>query len=1088
MPKIEDIYPLSPMQHGLLFHWLLSPMAGQYVPQIVLTLSGYAENDGLKHSLEEAIQRHTVLRTGFQWEQRDEPFQVVYGDAQLPWTDLDWSDFNEAEQQTKLKNLLEANRTEPFNLHRPPLMRFQWIRRADQSHYLVFCYHHLILDGWSASNLLRETLLVGAIGNKTLAKNETTPPYSKYIAWLKEQDLAVAENFWRNRFSAKSSYPTSYLPYANERDPQSRSLPALQQISLNIDETRVLKEFTEASQLTLNSLLLGTFGLLLSRYSDQRNVVLGTTVSGRPPALSNAMSMIGLFINTLPVLIRTQSDITAKEWLQQIQLDQANSVDFEYTSLRDIQSWVNDGQAMFDCLFVLESYPVQVDASVEGTIRLEKVAFDEWTHFPLTLLVGESDQLQITARYQQNLLTDDTIKRMLGHAKNVLLQIANNPDARLCDISLLTVDEQTQIRSWNDTQRVTSTSRLTEAINSAPNQPLILPCLWQNSENAPSRTTIETNDNAHGEENARYDQLELNNVSINQLAHLLNKTGVGPDCYVAVYLQRCVSLPLVVTAIIKAGGAFVPLDPDYPPQRLQSIINDVQPTALIFDSSQRLPTLDTNAAQMDLSRLNLDGVPDSSPLVNLNSNNAAYMIHTSGSTGKPKGTINTHIGITNRLLWMQDRFQLSPDDRILQKTPIGFDVSIWELLWPMISGATLVIAAPDKHKDAAYLVESVKRNAITTMHFVPPMLDAFLEVDGVNHCSTLRRVICSGDVLTKTTQRNFFELLPHVELHNLYGPAEAAIDVTAWKCEPDSNHMVPIGYPISNTTIHLLDGNLNEVPIGVEGDLHIGGVGLARGYAGRPQLTAEAFIPGQDFVTCSQSKDSNTLNTMYRTGDRARYRPDGAIEFLGRKDHQIKIRGQRIELGEVEAAIRSHPDIRQAVVLLDHEKTGFPILIAYLTRQHNAQTMTTVENRRQLRDFLAARLPDSMIPTHYVTLDDLPVTSNGKVDRSALPSPPDNEPNSAIQPRTETEQAVAEIWREVLGVNEVSINDSFFELGGHSLSATRANTRIRKRFEIELPLRRLFEQPVLEDLATCIDAIRIGTSSDDSTHIEIEIE
>ncbi|MDB9524605.1 amino acid adenylation domain-containing protein, partial [Oscillatoria sp. CS-180] len=474
--------------------------------------------------------------------------------------------------------------------------------------------------------------------------------------------------------------------------------------------------------------------------------------------------------------------------------------------------------------------------------------------------------------------------------------------------------------------------------------------------------------------------------------------------------------------------------------------------------------------------------------------NALYILYTSGSTGRPKGVINTHRGVVNRLCWMQDTYTLTPTDRVLQKTPLSFDVSAWEVFWPLMTGVTLVLARPEGHKDSAYLVNLIQQAQITTLHFVPSMLAAFLEAPDASQCTSLKRVICSGEALPTDLQTRFFQTLPNVELHNLYGPTEAAIDVTAWSCQPapESSATVPIGHPIANTQIHLLDSQNRRVPPGIPGELHIGGVGVARGYLNRPDLTAEKFVPNP-FVGKADGSTNNEQRTtnneehiLYKTGDRARYLPNGALEFLGRIDHQVKLRGFRIELGEIEAILTQHPDISQCIVVLREDNGQEPQLIAYVVesevRSQESEDVTNQERRTNnpqpttipaLKTHLSNHLPAHMVPTQFITLDALPLLPNGKVNRKALPAP--NRPKSTPtrSPQTVTELEIAAIWREVLRLEAINAEDNFFELGGNSLSATRVNTRLRKAFELDIPLWVMFERPTIAELAIHIDAMQM---------------
>jgi amino acid adenylation domain-containing protein len=520
-------------------------------------------------------------------------------------------------------------------------------------------------------------------------------------------------------------------------------------------------------------------------------------------------------------------------------------------------------------------------------------------------------------------------------------------------------------------------------------------------------------------------------------------------------MERSLEMVVGILAILKAGGAYLPLDPTYPKQRLAFMLEDAEVSFLLAQLYliHELPAHQTKVVTIDADGVAFADYSQANPITSIQLEKAAYVIYTSGSTGKPKGAINTHKGLCNRLLWMQDTYQLEVCDRVLQKTPFSFDVSVWEFFWTLFTGATLVVAKPGGHQDLSYLVQLINQQQITTLHFVPSMLQVFLEEPGLEKCHSIKRVICSGEALPFEQQKRFFERID-AELHNLYGPTEAAIDVTAWKCQKNSNQkIVPIGYPIANIQIYILDNYLQPVPVGIPGELHIGGVGLARGYLNRQELTNEKFI----------SNPFEAAKRLYKTGDLARYLPDGSIEYLGRIDYQVKIRGFRIELGEIEAAINQHPSISASAVIVREDRTENKSLVAYITL-HPEQIVTISE----LRHFLESKLPNYMVPTAIVVLEALPLTPNGKVDRRALPAPDLTQlipESNFVAPYTPVEEMLAGVWAQVLGLEKVGVNDNFFELGGHSLLATRVISQIRQVFEVEIPLRSLFELPTVNELA-----------------------
>ncbi|MEO1389329.1 MAG: amino acid adenylation domain-containing protein [Cyanobacteria bacterium J06634_6] len=1056
--NIETMYPLSPMQEGLLFHSLLSPAAGTYIPQIVLSFSGELDGQLLKQAWEEAIARHSILRTGFYWEQRDQPFQVVYrksGLSQAAWQNLwieqDWQQLSEVEQSAKLKILLACNQTEPFNLNQPPLMRLTWIRSKDDTgknrYYLIWCYHHLVLDGWSASQLLKEVFQTYfVISGKIPPINQpVSRAYGDYIAWLNQQDAAKAESFWQSYLSGWDE-PIP-LPIINHKANSAKNGLVTEQLTeqqrpLSAKATQKLKAFAQTHKVTLNTVVQAALGLVLSRYCDTPDVVFGATCAGRPTALAGALSMVGLFINTLPVRVQIEREETIVDWLQKLSIQQAVTTEYEYVSLRSLQATFNDGNSLFDTLLVFESYPVSVESfNGQTDFQLENIQFNEWTHFPLTILVSGEDQLTFTAKYRADQLSLEAVSRLLGHLNNVITAFVKKPTRQLKDISLLCSVEKKQIADWNRT-----------AVDSYPLDKSLPDLFEAQVEKTPRAAALIFKD-----QTLTYQAL---NEQANQLAHSLQEAGIGPEQRVAVYMERSLEMALALLAIVKAGAAYVPSDPSYPEDRIQYMLEDADVSAVLKDIPE---TSDQ---------------PTHNPKRTLHPQSSAYVIYTSGSTGKPKGVINTHQGIVNRLCWMQQTYNLTIGQRILHKTPLSFDVSVWEIFWPLLNGATLVIAKPDGHKDSTYLTELIQTQKITVSHFVPSMLAAFLEAPNANSCTSLKHVICSGETLPPALQNQFFTQLPNTALHNLYGPTEAAIDVTAWQCQPNAK-TVPIGHPIANIQIHLLDSDLHPVPIGVPGELHIGGVGVARGYFNKPALTSERFIP------IPQSPNP-PIPYLYKTGDLARYLPDGAIEYLGRRDNQVKLRGVRIELGEIEAALIEHRAIRQSVVLIRNEH-----LVAYIVG--NLEVLTDL--KQTLTAFLKPKLPDVMVPTRYVPLKELPLTPNGKLDRRALPNPEKVENRQRVLPRNETEHAIASIWLTVLSIeDDIGIHDNFFDLGGHSLTATRVNTRLRKHFHLELPLQSAFEHPTIASLATHIDALTIATAppttrSTESTkkHKEIEL-
>ncbi|MGH1392473.1 MAG: amino acid adenylation domain-containing protein [Trichormus sp.] len=1067
--NIENIYPLSPMQQGMLFHTLLTPQAGVYVPQVCLYLEGKLDINTLQTAWNQVVINHPSLRTAFYWEQRDKPFQVVFKQVEIPWKILDWQTISEAEQQVELEKIFESDRTSSFDLKQPPLLRLTLIQLSATKYILIWTQNHLILDGWSSALVIKE-VFQNYYNSPSYYPNSR--PYGDYIAWLQQQDKIAAKTFWQKQLSGFTT-PTVIQRFAQKEN--KNLTPQEQTRSLTPSQTTALQQWAKQQQLTLNTLLQGAFALLLSRYCNTTDVVFGATSSGRPATLAGVESMVGLFINTLPVRVQVSPTDNLVEWLQKLQAQQAEALDYEYTSLLEIQEWseLAPGTALFDSILVFENYPVDTSGiSQNQDLRIIDIQSLEWTSFPLTMLVSVGNQLSLKVKYDSNRFTDNAITQLLEHFCNLLLGMSQ-PVRTIGNLPLLTQQEYETIHKWNQTEAYYP-----------------LECIHQQFVAQVERTP---DDVAVVFEEQQLTYRELNQRA-NQLAHYLQTWGVQPETPVGIYIERSLEMVIGILGILKAGGCYVPLDPAYPASRLTYIINETQVPVVLTQESLLQKLLGFTSPQasskvlsktlclcLDTDWHEIASASEDNPTTNANPDNAIYIIYTSGSTGAPKGVINTHRGVSNRLYWMQQQYGLQIGEAVLQKTPFSFDVSVWEFFWTLLNGGSLVMAKPGGHQDPNYLLEIIAQHKITTLHFVPTMLGVFLETPNLNErCRSLKRVICSGEALSIEIQNRFFQHLD-AELHNLYGPTEAAIDVTYWQCQPTDNlHTVPIGRPIANTQIYLLNDYLQPVPLGIPGEIYIGGVGVARGYWKRPDLTAERFIGGLGTLRQAQCIAGDwglgenfpptplhpyTPTPIYRTGDLARYLPDGSLEYLGRLDNQVKIRGLRIELGEIEAVINQHPDVQQAVVILDSKQADNQRLVAYVVQKSNSLELPNFTS--ELQKFLASQLPEYMLPSVFMELSELPLLPNGKINRQALPTPETvrHANQSYVAPRNSTETIIANILADVLRLERVGIDENFFELGGNSLSAIRVTSRLREAFQLDLPLHSVFEKPTIAGLA-----------------------
>ena len=1046
--NIEDIYPLSPMQQGMLFHTLYGS-GGPPLLQWTSRFDGRLNVPAWQQAWQRVIERHSILRTAIALEDVEEPVQIAMRAAPLPWAESDLAELTPQERAKAVDSYIQRDRSEPFELSRAPLMRLRLLRLGDQGHLFLWTFHLLLLDGWSMALVVNEVLaLYEAFGRGEELRLESSRPFRDFIAWYQGQNRDLAEPFWRKTLKGILA-PT---PLGIDRTPTAGEDPvgdyAEEEIRLSREATGALQAFCRQHRLTLSTLLRASWALLLSRYSGEASVVFGATMSGRPATLPGIESMVGLFINTLPVRVDVPEHENVLTWLTRFQEQQAELLEYEFSSLVDVQgcSEVPRGLPLFESVLVVQTYPV--DEAVKRRrerLGLRDVHAFERTNIPLTLQVRPGEELSVNVSFDRDRFENGSILRMLSHFRNLLESVVVDPTQEVLALSPLSEDERRRILfEWNATdvdypQKHESLSRLFE----------------EQAARTPGATALVFEDQA-----LSYRELD---VRANQLAHLLRSMGVGPEVRVGVCMERSFEMVVALLSVLKAGGAYVPLDPADPNARRAFVLQDAS-VSLVLTQERFFETL----AAVSVPKIVVDkegerlSREDSSSLPNeVTPENLAYVIYTSGSTGKPKGTMIPHRGIVNRLLWMQEQYGLATTDRVLQKTPFGFDVSVWEFFWPLLNGSTLVLARPGDHQDAALLARLISRQKITVIHFVPSMLRAFLEERDLTGCGSLRLVICSGEELSWTLQEAFYSRMKG-RLENLYGPTEASIDVTFWSCERTSQRRtVPIGRAIANTQIFVLDRNRRPVPIGVPGELYIGGVGLARGYLGRPDLTAERFLPNPF------GKEGTRL---YRTGDLVRYLRGGEIEFLGRLDDQVKVRGHRIELGEIESAIAQHPGVRAAAVAAREDAPADRRLVAYLVCEPGAEPTDS-----EMRALLRRSVPEYMVPSAFVRLERLPLTPSGKVNRQSLPAPDKTRrgiETTFAAPRTPIEEMLVGIWKQVLDLDCVGIHDNFFDLGGHSVLATQVFSRIREQLQVALPLHHLFEQPNIQALAALVEAAR----------------
>ncbi|HBO3098291.1 non-ribosomal peptide synthase/polyketide synthase [Pseudomonas aeruginosa] len=1033
---------LSYAQQRMWFLWHLEPQSGAYNLPSAVRLNGPLDRQALERAFASLVQRHETLRTVFPRGADDSlaqaplqrPLEVAFEDC---------SGLPEAEQEARLREEAQRESLQPFDLCEGPLLRVRLIRLGEERHVLLLTLHHIVSDGWSMNVLIEEfSRFYSAYATGAEPGLPALPiQYADYAlwqrSWLEAGEQERQLEYWRGKLGER--HPVLELPTDHPRPAVPSYRGSRYEFSIEPALAEALRGTARRQGLTLFMLLLGGFNILLQRYSGQTDLRVGVPIANRNRA--EVEGLIGLFVNTQvlrSVFDGRTSVATLLAGLKDTVLGAQAHQDLPFERL--VEAFKVERSLSHSPLFQVMYNHQPLVADIEALDSVAGLSFGQldWksrtTQFDLSLDTYEKGgRLYAALTYATDLFEARTVERMARHWQNLLRGMLENPQASVDSLPMLDAEERGQLlEGWNATAA------------EYPLQRGVHRLFEEQVERTPTAPAL-----AFGEE--RLDYAELNRRA-NRLAHALIERGVGADRLVGVAMERSIEMVVALMAILKAGGAYVPVDPEYPEERQAYMLEDSGVQLLLSQSHLKLP-LAQGVQRIDLDQADawLENHAENNPGIELNGENLAYVIYTSGSTGKPKGAGNRHSALSNRLCWMQQAYGLGVGDTVLQKTPFSFDVSVWEFFWPLMSGARLVVAAPGDHRDPAKLVELINREGVDTLHFVPSMLQAFLQDEDVASCTSLKRIVCSGEALPADAQQQVFAKLPQAGLYNLYGPTEAAIDVTHWTCVEEGKDAVPIGRPIANLACYILDGNLEPVPVGVLGELYLAGQGLARGYHQRPGLTAERFV-ASPFVTGER---------MYRTGDLARYRADGVIEYAGRIDHQVKLRGLRIELGEIEARLLEHPWVREAAVLAVDGRQ----LVGYVVLESEGGDW-----REALAAHLATSLPEYMVPAQWLALERMPLSPNGKLDRKALPAPEVSVAQAGYSaPRNAVERTLAEIWQDLLGVERVGLDDNFFSLGGDSIVSIQVVSRARQA-GLQLSPRDLFQHQNIRSLALAAKA------------------
>ncbi|MGE5341613.1 MAG: amino acid adenylation domain-containing protein [Candidatus Omnitrophota bacterium] len=1047
-PDIQDLYPLTPLQEGLWFHAMADRESASYFQQTAYRLQGTLDLSLIETSLNELVRRHDILRTAFVCfvsNDMERPVQVVLKERSV---DFYFQDITQTrtreEKETFLETFKENDRKRSFELSRDPLLRVSVIRLTPTEYELIWSSHHIVMDGWCFGIINSEFFEIYHSHLEHRAHRlPAVKPYRTYIQWLEKHDRERSARYWdgylesfdeatgipRPRFGAQTGYRNEAVS-----------------IELGRERTLALNRLAGQNRVTVNTVMRVMWGILLGRYNGTEDVVFGAVVSGRPHELEGVETMVGLFINTVPVRIRFHEHLPLTQLLRSVQEDAVLSESYHYDSLADIQSRTALKQHLIDHLFVFENYPT-IDYNPQTLpFTLTRMDIFEQSHYDFGLLMAGTDDLHITFKYNGNAYNNEYIERIAGHLLLALDQVIANEGSDEWEIRELDVLSQAEkdclLNVFNKTQ------------TAYPQNKTVYELFEDQVEKTPDQIALIGSSSVGALREAP--PLQLSQLSYNelnersgQLADDLMEKGVGPDIIVAIKIGRTVEMIIGILGILKAGGAYLPIDPSYPQERMDYILKDSNAKLLITQITQITQNQKTKSFWKSRNLFSKRFLAAGG------SHSLSYVIYTSGSTGKPKGVLVNQSSFFNTLYWRKQAYNMQPGDRALQLFSFAFDGFITSFFTPVLSGATVIQTSDEEIKDIFRIKQLIALHGITHFISVPSFYRSLLEISTGRELCGLKTVTLAGEEFPVRVMEKSKELNASIEMINEYGPTEGTVVSTFYRCT-SHERTIPIGKPIANVCIYIIDKYENLVPIGIAGELAAAGNGLARGYLNRPELTGERF---STFLKKGGAK--NFL--FYKTGDLGRWLEDGNIEFLGRLDAQVKIRGFRIELGEIEAQLKSHPHIRDAVVISKTDTRGDRFLCAYLVSD---QPLSVSD----LKNDLHHDLPDYMIPSSFVFIDHIPLTINGKLDRKQLPEPGGHKSHTYIAPRNEREDQLAEIWSSILGIEKttIGIDDNFFDLGGHSLKATSLASSISKRLRISIPLPDIFQTPTIRGLSEYI--------------------
>ncbi|MCK4260460.1 MAG: amino acid adenylation domain-containing protein, partial [Halanaerobiales bacterium] len=1032
MKQAIKLNMLTPMQEGLLFHTLLNEEGMSYYEQICINIEGDVNVNLLKKAWQSVIDRYEILRTDFLWKQVKEPVQVVLKEKEAELYIYDTSNLTELEQEKYIRNFKKEDLKQRFDFEKGILNRLSLVRLSSQKYLMCWTFHHILLDGWSVQIILEDLVnIYHSLSHQLPLPGEPKVQFSDYLDWLKGKTKKRGLKFWETYM--KDFSEPSHLPYGSGVKKEELITDVVtKEIKFNEKKSIEISSFCKKNNLTLNTLFQTAWGVLLQKYNNIDESCFGVTVSGRSTEIEHIEDIVGMMMNTLPLIVKSEINDTVKDLLTKVNDQLVEIREYDYVSLAEIQQ-VSNYEKLFDSIFLFENYPM--NSALKNNDLDFKLSLDsifELSNYDLVVMVTVGDLIaseeKITLKFHYNveLFASEMIERMLQNMVQLIDTMMIETEKLVNQICIVSKTEKQRLfYEFNDTKVA------------YPKEKTILQLFEEQVLRTPDNSAVVFED-----QKLTYQEL---NEKANQIAKVLREKGIGSDQIVAIMVEPSLEMIIGIMGILKAGGAYLPIDSQYPADRVEYMLNDSQ--AKILLTQHHLSDKIKFAGEIiniDVEKIEM--IEDNNLTIINSANDLAYVIYTSGSTGKPKGVMVEHKSLVNLAIWHNTYYAVTFDDNTTKYAGFGFDASVWEIFPYLISGATIHIIGNEIRLDINKLNEYYESNKITISFLPTQMCEQFMEVDN----NSLRFLLTGGDKLKNYRKQSY-------QLVNNYGPTENTVVTTSLVVNESYNN-IPIGKPIANLQVYILDKNNKVQPIGVSGELCIAGDGLARGYLNRPELTEEKFVQNPFRINPFIPE-----TRMYKTGDLARWLPDGNIEFLGRIDNQVKIRGFRIELGEIENQLLSHEEIKEAVVIDWIDDSGDKYLCAYIISDSELSIA-------ELKAYLGRELPNYMVPADFVQLEKVPLTPNGKIDRRVLPKPDGNlvVGTEYVAPTNEAEEKMAIIWSQILHVDKIGINDNFFILGGHSLKATRLASKLLKEFNVEIPMKVIFKHPTIKKLVDYI--------------------